>query len=71
MRHLQTLMEIAAKNGKISQAELEEGLTQPVVFVKPGDPRPEPRKPVTRRRDASDDAAGEPHRLERVAAARD
>ena len=47
MKHLQTLMEIAAKNGKISRAELAEGLAQPIVFVKPGDPRPEPRKPVS------------------------
>jgi membrane peptidoglycan carboxypeptidase len=47
MRHLKALMEIAAKNGKISQAELDEGLKEPVVFVRPGDPRPEPRKPVT------------------------
>jgi hypothetical protein len=47
MHHLQTLMEIAAKRGTISRAELAEGLAQPIVFVKPEDPRPEPRKPVT------------------------
>ena len=42
-------MEIAARNGKITQAELDEGLKEPIVFVRPGDPRPEPRKPVARR----------------------
>lgn len=58
MRHLRALMEISAKNGKISSAELEEGLKEPVVFVRPGDPRPEPRIPVTStRRDPSDDDA--------------
>lgn len=58
MRHLKALMEISAKNGKITQAELEEGLKEPVVFVRPGDPRPEPRKPVTStRHDPSDDDA--------------
>ena len=40
MRHIQSLMEIAAKNGKVSKAELDEGLAQPIVFIKPGDPRP-------------------------------
>jgi hypothetical protein len=58
MRHLKALMEISAKNGKITTAELEEGLKEPVVFVRTGDPRPEPRKPVTStRRDPSDDDA--------------
>jgi hypothetical protein len=62
MRHLHTLMEIAAKNGKITRAELEEGLKEPVVFVRSGDPRPEPRKPVTstRRDESDDDAAWRP-----------
>lgn len=45
-RHLRALMEIAAKNGKVSQAELADGLAANVTFVKPGDPRPEARKPV-------------------------
>ena len=59
MKHLQTLMEIAAKNGKVSRAELAEGLAQPIVFVKPGDPRPEPRKPVSAgRRDPLDEDSG-------------
>jgi hypothetical protein len=61
MRHLKALMEIAAKNGKITHAELEEGLKEPVVFVRPGDPRPEPRKPVTStRRDEGDDDVWRP-----------
>jgi hypothetical protein len=62
MRHLKALMEIAAKNGKISQAELEEGLKESVVFVRPGDPPPEPRKPVTspRRNPGDDDDAWRP-----------
>lgn len=56
MRHLRALMEIAAKNGKISRVELDEGLKAPVVFYHPGEPRPTPRKPVTTtRRDPSDD----------------
>ncbi|MBX3230546.1 MAG: transglycosylase domain-containing protein [Labilithrix sp.] len=55
-RHLHALMAIGAKNGKISHAELDEGLKQAIVFVKPGDPRPEPRKPVnTTRRDPYED----------------
>jgi Transglycosylase len=59
MHHLQALMEIAAKNGKISRAELVEGLAQPVVFYRPGDPRPEPRRPVSSgRRDPADEDAG-------------
>lgn len=62
MRHLRALMEIGAKNGKITHAELEEGLKQSVVFMRSGDPRPEPRKPVTssHRDDADDDAAWRP-----------
>jgi hypothetical protein len=57
--HIKTLMQIAARNGKVTQAELETGLTQPVVFWKPGDPRPEPRHPVTKaRREGKDDDAG-------------
>ena len=61
LRHLKALMEIAARNNKISSAELEEGLKESVVFVRPGEPRPEPRKPVTGRgRDHDDDAAWRP-----------
>lgn len=46
MRHIQTLMTIAEKNGKITKAELAEGLTQKIVFVKEGAPKPEPRRPI-------------------------
>ncbi len=62
MHHLQTLMEIAAKNGKVSRAELAEGLAEPVVFYRSGDARPEPRKPVSsgRRDPADEDAAWQP-----------
>ncbi len=59
LKHIHTLMEIAAKNGKVSRAELAEGLAQPIVFVKPGDPRPEPRKPVSAgRKDPLDEDSG-------------
>ena len=61
MRHLKALMEIAGRNGKLTAAELDEGLKQPVVFVRNGEPRPEPRKPVgSRSREADDDAAWRP-----------
>lgn len=56
LKHLQALMAIGAKNGKISHSELEEGLKQTLAFVHPGDPRPEPRKPIsTTRRDPYED----------------
>ena len=59
LHHIHTLMEIAAKNGKVSRAELAEGLTQPVVFYKAGDARPEPRKPVSSgRRDPLEEDSG-------------
>jgi hypothetical protein len=49
-------MTIGAKNGKITSAELEDGLKETLVFVRPGDPRPEPRKPVSNtRKDPFDD----------------
>jgi membrane peptidoglycan carboxypeptidase len=60
MRHLGALMEIAARNGKITRAELEEGLKESIVFFLPGDSRPEPRKAATstkRDRDPFDDEA--------------
>jgi hypothetical protein len=62
MKHLRALMEISAKNGKITQAELAEGIGQPIVFHKDGDPKPEPRKSAPRpRRDPNgDDAAWQP-----------
>jgi membrane peptidoglycan carboxypeptidase len=59
MKHLQTPMESAAKNGKVTKAELAEGLAQPIVFIKPGDPPPEPRKPVSSgRRDPYEEDSG-------------
>lgn len=62
MAHLRRLMEIAAKTGKISRAELAEGLEQSVVFVRLGEARPEPRKPISsKRRDPyEDDASWQP-----------
>jgi hypothetical protein len=45
-KHLAALFEIAARNGKITPAEATEAAAQPVVFMKPGDPRPEPRTAV-------------------------
>jgi membrane peptidoglycan carboxypeptidase len=62
LHHLGALMDIAARNGKITQVELEDGLKESVVFVRDGDPRPEPRKPVSpARRDAfEEDAAWAP-----------
>jgi hypothetical protein len=62
MRHVQTLMAIAQKNGKITQPELTEGLTQKIVFVKDGDPRPERRKAVSngRRDPFGDDSDWQP-----------
>ena len=50
-RNIHTLMEIAFKSGKISKSELDEGLTEQVVFFKDEDPdhpkpRPIPRPPV-------------------------
>lgn len=45
-KHLAALFEIAARNGKITPAEATEAAAQPVVFMKPGDPRPEPRAAV-------------------------
>ncbi|MEO8877634.1 MAG: biosynthetic peptidoglycan transglycosylase, partial [Polyangiaceae bacterium] len=49
--NIHTLMEIAFKSGKISKPELDEGLTESVVFFKDDDPnhpktRPTPRPPV-------------------------
>lgn len=62
MKHLHALMAIAEKNGKITKAELAEGLTQKIVFVKDGDPRPERRKPISngRRDPFGDDAEWRP-----------
>jgi len=47
MKNIHSLMEIAEKNGKISPAELREGLTEPIVFFHPDTPRPVRRPPIT------------------------
>ena len=63
MKHLQALMTIGARNGKITHAELDEGLKETLTFVRPGDPRPEPRKPVSNTRKdpfEDNDAAWQP-----------
>lgn len=62
MHHLRTLMEISAKYKKISRAELATGLEESIVFVRAGDPRPEPRKPVraTRPDPYEDDTGWQP-----------
>jgi hypothetical protein len=46
MKNLHTLMEIAFKNGKLSESELRDGLAQPIVFYKPESPRPPPRPAI-------------------------
>jgi hypothetical protein len=48
MNYIQALMQIAEKNGNVTQDELDVGLTQPIVFHKPGQPQPEPRAPIRR-----------------------
>jgi hypothetical protein len=47
MRTIRARMEVAARNGLISPAELAEGLTETVVFHHEGAPRPAPRPPVS------------------------
>lgn len=55
-RNLRSLMEIAFRTGKISEAERNEGQTESVVFYKEGQPRPPPRAPITGgRAEAGDD----------------
>ena len=55
MKHLQALMEIAAKNSKVSKAELAEGLAQPIVFVKA-------RRPAARAAQAGQQRTARPAR---------
>lgn len=43
LKKIHTLMQVAQKNGRISDKELEEGLSEKVVFHHEGEPRPEPR----------------------------
>ncbi len=45
MKHIYSLMEIAAKNGRVSKKELEIGLAEHVEFWKTGAPRPVARMP--------------------------
>jgi Transglycosylase len=61
-KHIATLIEIAVKNQKVSRAEADEALAQKVVFYKPGDPKPEPRKAVAprRRNNPEDDTGWQP-----------
>ncbi len=47
MKHIYSLMEIAAKNGRVSKKELEVGLAEHVEFWKAGAQRPVPRMPVS------------------------
>jgi len=47
MRTIRARMDLAARNGLISPAELAEGLTEPVVFHRPGAPPVTPRPPVS------------------------
>lgn len=47
VRNIHQLMDVAEKNGKISRKELEEGMTETVLFHKEGDPPPAPRPPIT------------------------
>jgi len=44
-KNIRNLMTIAQKNGKITSADLAEGLREPITFFK-GGPRPDPRPPV-------------------------
>ena len=46
LKGLRARMTIAQRTGKITDAELAEGLTEPVVFHRPNTPRPAPRPPV-------------------------
>jgi hypothetical protein len=48
--HVHGLMRAAAAHGKISHAELDEGLATKVVFALPGMPRPDRRPPAAQRR---------------------
>jgi membrane peptidoglycan carboxypeptidase len=46
LRGIRARMAIAERTGKISGADLAEGLTESVVFHRPNTPRPAPRPPV-------------------------
>lgn len=53
-KNIRNLMTIAQKNGKITSADLAEGLKQSITFFK-GGPRPDPRPPVLDRRIPQDE----------------
>jgi hypothetical protein len=59
MRGIHDRMEIANRTGKINQAELADGLSEPVVFWHPDMPRPTPRQPLVTDRRLEEDGAGE------------
>lgn len=65
-KHLQGLMRIAERSRRISPTELEEGLAAPVIFHKPGTPRPAPRPPRKSHGDLDGEPEGEGdwHKLE-------
>ena len=48
MMNIRQLMDIAHKNGRISDKELEDGKVETIVFHKEDAPPPVPRAPVTR-----------------------
>jgi len=56
MVNIRQLMEIARKNGRISDKELEDAKTETIVFHKEDAPPPVPRAPVTGSHFTGDDA---------------
>jgi Transglycosylase len=57
MKHVRQLMEIAERTGKITKAELAEGLTETIVFHHSDAPPPPPRVPASVIHVTSDDEA--------------
>jgi len=56
MVNIRQLMDIAHKNGRISDKELEDGKAETIVFHKEDAPPPVPRAPVTGSHFTGDDA---------------
>jgi hypothetical protein len=56
IKGIRARMAIAQRTGKITAAELAEGLTEPVVFHLPDTPRPAPRPPVVAPRSEEDES---------------
>jgi hypothetical protein len=56
LKGIRARMVIAEHTGKITAAELAEGLTEPIVFHMPSTPRPPPRPPVTAPRGEDDES---------------